>query len=159
MSGIISADTDTSAYAQFTSLYVLSSGTFTIHASSPEIAAVDSSEFTIDNLIKDITISYNGNTIYSWLNFIATVELIGEDDKKFLLSTTVTISELTGTLKGLSPLPNNAGIIAFENIYLSNYGKFEIEVETSSSKLKKKFNVEVIASIIDLSFLTNVIFT
>ncbi|OMJ71973.1 hypothetical protein SteCoe_29709 [Stentor coeruleus] len=152
--GTKTGNTDSSAHIQFTSLKILSSGSFKITASATEITSIDSSTYTITNLVSDITLSLNPTTIHTYVNFDATINIIGEDGNNFLSATSVTLTDSSGYLKGLTPLSNVGGIATISNIYYSNYGTFSLTIATATPVFSKVFSITVLVSAIDLTFST-----
>lgn len=159
LSGTTTKNTDSAGLAAFTSLNILSSGSFKIEASSTEITSAESITYNIKNLIKTMSLAFNHATIYTFMTVTATLTIIGEDDQLFLGDCSVILSESNNYLKNLDVGTNSDGTLDFPNLYFSNYGAFTIVATSTNPSLTDDFDVSVTGSVIDISFDADVIFT
>lgn len=90
----------TSGATSFTSLRVLSSGTFTILAESPSLTSVSTLPFTVSNSPYSLSIESSSSSPSSYFGFTLTVTIYGEDSALYLGSASIVLTESTNTIRG-----------------------------------------------------------
>ena len=139
---------------EFKNLSILSSGLFKISASAKNLTGDSSQEFKISNLVKFANLESNNYSVYE--NFTIKVDLIGEDEKPYILDCQVEIKEIQDiiwfqkkgsyfdgqnlTFEGYS---QKSGIIAFQVTTSNSSSDFisnPFKLNFSNAKIKLSFD-------------------
>ena len=122
-----------SGLASFTSLQILSAGTFTIIADGVGVnPGLSSSTYTITNTLLSLWLSSSTSSPGVGASFTVTVTLLGQDQSLYTSATTVTISEATGkAITGTTSYTTSSGTATF-SISFASSGNMVL-VGTSSS--------------------------
>ena len=125
--------TTSSGQVTFSSLRVLSAGTFTIVASSTGITSCSTSSFASVNYAYQITTVTNNTTPTVNFSFTITSTIDGEDLNLFTGSCAASLSETGGrTVYGTTSGTTTTGSISF-SIYLISTGSYTISVSCPAS--------------------------
>lgn len=128
------AKSTTAGEAVFSGLYIKSSGSFYISASSSGFVTSQSITFTITNHVKEITTTPPSATSDLYTSITISYGLIGDDDNDFILSTTVSVSAspTTGILLTTSTsVPSGSVTLSSTTV-----GTYSFQIATTSSSIK-----------------------
>lgn len=138
---------------------ILSSGTFLLTFASSDMVLITHTTGFITNLVKTITMSITASKgIYTYFYIEILVDLYGEDDLHFLLSTTLTITSEFNGLETITADNTNNGIFSLTNKYFIVSGQDTLTLETSAPYAKTSTeSVNIGESIITVEFVDNII--
>ena len=106
--------------ATFTSLRVLSKGTYTLTASSPDVEPESSSSFSVANVPFRLSLAVAPAQLTAYFDFELTVAVYGEDLQLYLDPCTVLLSHFLG-LQGQASRSGSSGLFVF-NLYVEASG-------------------------------------
>lgn len=155
----VATNTD-SGVATFSDLYVLSSGTFIIQATSTSaLTSGQTTSFITKNYIKSFSLVYTG-TQELYTSFSVTANIVGDDDFPFVLSATTTLTLTTGvTFTSSNPQTDATGSHVF-NMYGTIKGISTVPVEVTDETNTYNDDIDLIFNTPTLVFSvsTSVIF-
>jgi hypothetical protein len=106
--------------AVFSSLYILTASSYTLTASTPNMASVISGSFTTSNYLVGLSLSALPTTPTEYFTITVTATLTGDDNGPYFGVCSVSLSEPSGFV-GTPSLPNSSGSVSF-SIYFSSTG-------------------------------------
>lgn len=125
--------TTVSGTTTFTSLRILSNGSFQITASCATLASIHSSQLTIENFAYSITIESSSVAPSVNFDFTLTVTIKGEDLELFVNSCTLSLTETGGdTIGGTTSLTTSTGTASF-TIFFATAGSKIIQATCPAS--------------------------
>ena len=110
-----------SGIASFSSLRILSAGTFTITASSSGITSATSTFFTVINYVYTVTITSSISRPSANFNFGVTVLLLGEDTNAYTSSATIILTAGSNTISGILSATTSSGTATL-SVYFTTTG-------------------------------------
>ena len=118
----------------FSNLRIISSGVFTITASSPDMNSVTSGQVTIANLASSVLVSSSNRTPTMSFNFVVTVAIMGEDSRPFTGEAEVALTETSGkVIEGTTTGTTSTGTISF-TVRINEVGSFTVEASCFALK-------------------------
>ena len=141
MSGITASGTIT-----FSSIRILSSGTFTIIASSSGITSATSSSISISNYVTSVSAVTSNASPSINFSVTITVTLTGEDTNLFTGSATVTLADSASGMSGTLSASNNGGTATF-TVYFTTSGSRIITASTAGSSSTITGTVSITVSV------------
>lgn len=131
--GVLSGQTSKSTLlgsASFSTLRVLSQGSFTLTASSPDILADSTSPFSVSNRPFRLSLSILPGQVTAFFDFTLTVSVFGEDLQLYSDLCTVQVNQFLG-LQGLISKSGSSGLFSFD-LFIESSGTKTLLASTGS---------------------------
>lgn len=130
ISGTLTMSTS-SGQCTFSSLKILTAGTFTFTVSASGLNSYGTSSFTVVNYVKTMSISIGSTTPSINFSYPITVYLYGDDAGYYTGSVTVTLSctGIAGTVTGA----NSGGTVSLNSVYFTSTGSYSLTASVPAS--------------------------
>lgn len=131
ISGTVVGNTSTGVL-NLSGLRILSAGTFAIVASSSGITSATSASSYVTNYVYSVSVTTSSSSLTMNFAFQVTITLKGEDNKVFLGTSTIVITEANGiTFTGTGTQSTSTGVAIFE-IYFATAGQVTLRTTCGS---------------------------
>jgi hypothetical protein len=122
----------TAGVAAFSSIFVLSSGTFNMKASSGSFTTASTANFVVTNYVKAIAISTASTTeVSAYQSFDVTVVITGDDDLNYILGSAVSLTAPATMIRANSDLTSADGNAVYQ-LHSTISGLSSISVATTT---------------------------
>lgn len=153
-------ETTSSGIGTFSNLYILSKGTFTLSGASSNLNSIPSSQFTVKNYVKTITLA-SPSTSEQYKSFTITVNLYGDDNNVFIDTAEVELlPNPSSSIVFISTTKKteSSGVFTFDVYAISGSSVVFTAVVTGSSVISNSVTVNLLTPNLKLTLTPTVIY-